>query len=175
MVRARYDSTDPEADLVTRISRGIFYRLERGARPRRQLLLHERRDQFHSDTWAIPRSASNNSKFLPEPRIGAAWSPFGNKTVIRAGFGMYNDLQDALGYRMDQNAPFNPTFAISSLPVANFPDRFHLCRANAKLAPGGVQPDLKLPTLISYSLRVRAGVDAEHFAHGRLHRFARLS
>ena len=34
---------------------------------------------------------------------------------------MYNDLQDALGYRMDQNAPFNPTYAISSLPVANFP------------------------------------------------------
>jgi len=33
---------------------------------------------------------------------------FSAKTVIRAGFGMYNDLQDALGYRADQNAPFNP-------------------------------------------------------------------
>src|SRR5258706_4278459 len=41
----------------------------------------------------------NNAKFLPQPRIGVAWSPLGTKTVLRAGFGMYNDLQDALGYR----------------------------------------------------------------------------
>ncbi|HEY6903909.1 MAG TPA: hypothetical protein VI216_06350, partial [Candidatus Acidoferrales bacterium] len=98
--------------------------------------------------------STNNSRFLPEPRIGVAWSPFGDKTVIRAGFGMYNDLQDALGYRMDQNAPFNPTSAISSLPVANFPLPVSPVPANAKLVPGGVQPDLKPPTLISYSLRI---------------------
>src|SRR6267142_1735579 len=51
----------------------------------------------------------NNAKFLPQPRIGVAWSPVSAKTVIRAGFGMYNDLHDALGYRAHQNAPFNPT------------------------------------------------------------------
>src|ERR1700719_306317 len=28
----------------------------------------------------------NNAKFLPEPRIGVAWSPFRSKTVFRAGF-----------------------------------------------------------------------------------------
>ena len=44
----------------------------------------------------------NRAKFLPQPRIGMAWSPFDQKTVIRAAFGMYNDLQDALGYRADQ-------------------------------------------------------------------------
>ncbi len=98
--------------------------------------------------------STNNSKFLPEPRIGAAWSPFGTKTVLRTGFGMYNELQDALGYRMDQNAPFNPTYAISSLPVANLPEPISPVPASAKLAPGGVQPNLKPPTLISYSLRV---------------------
>jgi Carboxypeptidase regulatory-like domain/TonB-dependent Receptor Plug Domain len=96
----------------------------------------------------------NNSEFLPEPRIGVAWSPFGEKTVVRAGFGMYNELQDALGYRMDQNAPFNPTYAISSLAVVNFPEPVSPVPASAKLAPGGVQPDMKPPTLISYSLRV---------------------
>lgn len=96
----------------------------------------------------------NNSKFLPEPRVGAAWSPFGDKTVVQAGFGVYNDLQDALGYRMDQNTPFNPTFGISSLPVADFPLPVSPVPANAKLSPGGVQPDLKPPTLISFSLRV---------------------
>ena len=61
----------------------------------------------------------NRAKFLPQPRIGLAWSPLGSKTVVRAGFGMYNDLQDALGYRADQNAPFNPTYTIASGSIAN--------------------------------------------------------
>jgi hypothetical protein len=97
----------------------------------------------------------NSSRFLQQPRLGVAWSPFGAKTIIRAGFGMYNDLQDALGYRADQNAPFNPTYTtpltVSQLPInpgGPFPD-------TAKLIPGGVQPDLKTPTLISYSARIQ--------------------
>lgn len=101
----------------------------------------------------------NNAKFLPQPRIGLAWSPLTDRTVIRAGFGMYNDLQDALGYRTDQNAFFNPVysvgsatkpFAVSSLPI----DPTAPPPAGAKLVPGGVQPDMKTPTLISWSLRV---------------------
>ena len=99
----------------------------------------------------------NNAKFLPQPRISLAWSPFPrSKTVIRAGFGMYNDLQDALGYRLDQNAPFNPTFSIANLAVSQLPivpgSPFP---GKAKIVPGGVQPDLKTPTLISYSLRIQ--------------------
>ena len=103
---------------------------------------------------------TNNARFLPEPRIGLAWSPFTDRTVIRAGFGMYNDLQDALGYRADQNAPFNPVysvgsattpFQVSSLPI----DPTAAPPAGAKLVPGGVQPDMKTPTLISWSLRVQ--------------------
>jgi hypothetical protein len=107
-----------------------------------------------------PRVASNtfttnNAKFLPEPRIGVAWSPHSEKTVVRAGFGMYYGLQDALGYRMDQNAPFNPTYSIASFPVSSFPLSTQTpTPSNALLVPGGVQPDLKMPTLISYSLRV---------------------
>ncbi len=98
----------------------------------------------------------NNAKFLPQPRIGIAWSPFSNKTVIRAGFGMYNDLQDALGYRADQNAPFNPVYSVANLPVAQLPiNPAAPVPANALLVPGGIQPDMKTPTLISYSLRVQ--------------------
>ncbi len=117
----------------------------------------------------------NNATYLPEPRAGIAWSPFKNtnRTVIRAGFGMYNDLQDALGYRTDQNAPFNPTYslpnlAVSKLPVLSVP-------ATAKLSPGGVQPDLQTPTLISWSFRIeqeitpntvlRAGYVGSHGYH----------
>ena len=98
---------------------------------------------------------TNNAKFLPMPRIGVAWSPFDNKTVLRAGFGMYNDLQDALGYRADQNAPFNPIYTLASLPVSSLPiDPAAPVPAKAKLVPGGVQPDMKTPTLVSWSLRV---------------------
>jgi Carboxypeptidase regulatory-like domain len=98
---------------------------------------------------------SNNAKFLPQPRIGVAWSPFSSKTVVRAGFGMYNDLQDALGYRADQNAPFNPTFSIANFKVSSFPiNPAAPVPAGAKLVPGGVQPDMETPTLISWSLRV---------------------
>jgi hypothetical protein len=108
-----------------------------------------------------PRVASslfntNNEKFLPEPRIGVAWSPWGSKTVLRVGFGIYNELQDALGYRTDQNAPFNPVYSIASLPVSQLPiDPNAPVSAKALLVPGGVQPDLKSPTLISYSLRIQ--------------------
>ncbi len=98
----------------------------------------------------------NNGKFLPQPRIGVAWSPFGSKTVIRAGFGMYNDLQDALGYRTDQNAPFNPTYSIAALPVSQLPiDPTAPLPSKALLVAGGVQPDMKTPTLVSWSLRVQ--------------------
>jgi hypothetical protein len=98
---------------------------------------------------------TNNARFLPQPRIGLAWSPLGEKTVLRAGFGMYNDLQDALGYRADQNAPFNATYSIANFNVSGFPiDPTAPVPATAKLVPGGVQPNMQTPTLISWSLRV---------------------
>ena len=101
----------------------------------------------------------NRAKFLPEPRVGIAWNPYsgsGKSTVVSAAFGIYNDLQDALGYRTDQNAPFNPTYSLpnahtSQLPIVTSP----AVPPTAKLVPGGVQPDLQTPTLISWSLRVQ--------------------
>lgn len=96
----------------------------------------------------------NHAKFLPQPRVALAWNPLGSGTIIRAGFGMYNDLQDALGYRMDQNAPFNPTYGIANLSVADLPLPASPVPAKAKVAPAGVQPDMRTPALISYSLQV---------------------
>ena len=100
----------------------------------------------------------NNGKFLPQPRLGLAWSPLKSKhtTVIRAGFGMYNDLQDALGYRTDQNAPFNPTYSVPNLAVTSLPIVTSLpVPTGGKLVPGGTQPDLKTPTLIEWSFRIQ--------------------
>jgi hypothetical protein len=105
----------------------------------------------------------NNAQFLPQPRLGLAWSPFQNKnrTVIRAGFGMYNDLQDALGYRTDQNAPFNPTYSLPTVPVSQLPlNTAAPIPSTAKLVPGGVDPNLKTPTLISWTLRVQQALTA---------------
>src|SRR5258708_11598699 len=97
----------------------------------------------------------NQAKFLPQPRIGVAWSPLSSKTVLRANFGMYNDLQDALGYRADQNAPFNPVYTIPNLAVSSLPiDPAAPLHPKARLVPGGVQPDMCTPTLISWALRV---------------------
>jgi hypothetical protein len=116
---------------------------------------------------SLPRISSNtfttnNAKFLPQPRIGIAWSPHSEKTVVRAGFGMYNELQDALGYRTDQNAPFNPTYSIANLAVSKLPlSTQGAPPSNALLVPGGVQPDLKMPTLISYSLRVEQALSRD--------------
>ena len=102
---------------------------------------------------------TNNAKFLPQPRVGIAWSARPDKTVVHAGFGIYNELLDDLGYRMDQNAPFNPTYSIASLPVSSLPvNPSGPTPAKALLVPGGVQPDVKMPTLISYSFRVEQEV-----------------
>jgi len=103
---------------------------------------------------------TNNATFLAQPRLGVAWSPR-NGTAIRAGFGMYNDLQDALGYRADQNAPFNPVYSIAAFNVGSFPvDPAGPVPTKAKLVPGGVQPDMKTPTLISWSLRLEQELGA---------------
>ena len=105
----------------------------------------------------------NNGKFLPQPRLGVAWSPFRNtnETVIRAGFGMYNDLQDALGYRADQNAPYNPTWSLPNVPVASLPlSTTAPIPSAAHLVPGGTQPDLKTPTLISWTFRIEQRITA---------------
>ncbi len=97
--------------------------------------------------------AVNNAKFLPAPRVAVAWSPFeGRKTVIRSGFGLYYALLDNLSYRLDQNGPFNPVFAVKNIafssiaPDANYP--------GSKVIPSGVQPDLKTPTVLSWSLKI---------------------
>jgi len=83
--------------------------------------------------------------------------------VIRAAAGVYHDLQDALGYRADQNAPFNPVYNIGATSLTNIfgpngqpisPSAPPPTLPLALLVPGGVQPDMRVPTLFSYSARV---------------------
>ncbi len=104
---------------------------------------------------------TNRATFLPEPRVGVAYNPHPG-TVVHAAFGIYNDLQDALGYRTDQNAPFNPTYSLPNARIAQIQTLTGgLVPATAKLVPGGVQPDLQTPTLISWSFRVQQQVSKD--------------
>ncbi|HWE53062.1 MAG TPA: carboxypeptidase-like regulatory domain-containing protein [Bryobacteraceae bacterium] len=98
----------------------------------------------------------NRARFLPEPRVGIAWDPFGtSRTVIRAGAGIYRALLDNLDYRLDQTAPFNATTSIKNVPVdglqivpgADLP-------SGSKISPSGMQPDAYTPTVISWNFRV---------------------
>jgi hypothetical protein len=74
---------------------------------------------------------------------------------------MYNDLQDALGYRTDQNAPFNPVRSLSNAVISQLPlSRSPAIPSTAKLVPGGVQPNLYSPTLISWSFRIEQQIAA---------------
>ncbi|ADW67260.1 TonB-dependent receptor [Granulicella tundricola] len=93
---------------------------------------------------------NNRAKFLPEPRVGAAWKATSDgKTVVRAGFGLHHSLLDNLDYRFDQAAPFNTTLSYSGVPISA-----PTSGAAGLVSPSNVQTDLQTPTVLSYTLRV---------------------
>ncbi|MGH9405990.1 MAG: carboxypeptidase regulatory-like domain-containing protein [Terriglobia bacterium] len=100
--------------------------------------------------------STNNARFLPEPRAALAWAPLAReRTVLRAGFGLYASLQDALSYRLDQNAPFNTTLTWVNIPLSALPVAAGKTPpAGARISPAGVQPSLDTPMIQSYTLAI---------------------
>lgn len=109
---------------------------------------------------------TNYAKFLPAPRVSVAWAPFSKKTVFRAGFGTYYALLDALSYRVDQDPPYNTVFAIKGNSLAS--DEAALVGyvpgtplpSGAKVSPSGVDPELKTPTVETYTFKIEREVSS---------------
>ncbi len=117
----------------------------------------------------------NNARMLWEPRIGLAWDPSGSgKWSVRAGFGIYNDLQDNLAHRLNADPPFNGRLTIANTPLLTImqnPIPFGTqpppsCEAQSALrppacsifSPGGLDPVMHTPTLQQWSLTIQRSI-----------------
>jgi Carboxypeptidase regulatory-like domain len=114
----------------------------------------------------------NNAKALLQPRVGIAWDPTGTGSwAVRAGFGIHNDLQDNLAFRLDSNPPYNPRIVLSG-PVLNLvpldPANPMPPTCNAQLVAakancaiytvGGVEPTMHTPTVQQWSFSLERGI-----------------
>ncbi len=68
----------------------------------------------------IPRGLVQNHWALFEPRVGIAWRPFGDDTVIRTGYGLYYErVQGNDIYNVAPNPPFSSTATIYNTLLSN--------------------------------------------------------
>jgi hypothetical protein len=99
--------------------------------------------------------ADNRAKFLPEPRIGAAWDVYGNgKTALKGSFGVHRALLDTLDYRLDQTAPFNTTLSFSNTTVSKLDQLSTSSAPGGLVSPSNVQRDIETPTVLAWTARL---------------------
>ena len=103
--------------------------------------------------------SDNRAKFLPEPRVGFAYDPFGKgKTVLKGSFGVHRALLDTLDYRLDQTAPFNTTLSYSNTTVSKLPSLSLSTAPGGLVSPSNVQPDIETPTVLAWTLKLEQEV-----------------
>jgi hypothetical protein len=101
---------------------------------------------------------TNNATHLLGPRLGMAWDVFGNgKTAVRAGFGTYYSMIDALSFLLNSLPPYNGSLTFtgplfSAVPIIPFTPPPPTCGPGvpagcARYAPQGVQPNAYTPTV----------------------------
>jgi hypothetical protein len=106
----------------------------------------------------------NNAKHLLGPRLGLAWNPRGKGTsALRAGFGTYYSMLDALSFLLNSLPPYNGSVAFSNRPLASIlpitpgvqpPPSCgpNLSTGCVIYAPQGIQPNAKIPTVEEWNL-----------------------
>jgi hypothetical protein len=132
----------------------------------------------------------NNAKLLFSPRISLAWDPFGNgKTAVRAGFGTYYSLIDALSFLLNSLPPANGSVSYAAAPLSSLlpvvpgvqpaPSCGPAVSAPCTVyAPQGIQPDARTPTVEEWNVTierqlaagtlVRVAYLGSHAVHGLL-------
>jgi hypothetical protein len=112
----------------------------------------------------------NNATRLFSPRAGLAWDVFGNgKTAVRAGFGTYYSLIDALSFLLSSLPPYNGSAAFtgslpSLLPITPNVPVPPSCGPGVPApcttyAPQGIQADARTPTVEEWNFSVQQQLD----------------
>ncbi len=100
----------------------------------------------------------NNATRLLSPRVGLAWDASGNgKTAIRAGYGTYYSLIDALSFLLNSLPPYNGSISLSGplasiTPISRSSPIAPSCGPGVPTpcttyAPQGVQANAQTPTV----------------------------
>ncbi|HYA17464.1 MAG TPA: carboxypeptidase-like regulatory domain-containing protein [Bryobacteraceae bacterium] len=110
--------------------------------------------------------SQNNAKLLLGPRVGLAWDPFSNgKTAVRAGFGTYYSMIDALSFLLNSVPPYNGSVSYSSaslpslLPITPGVPPAQPCGPAVPqpctiFAPQGIQPNVQTPTVQEWNFTI---------------------
>lgn len=91
------------------------------------------------------------------PRFGIAWRPFGNQTVLRAGYGIYFDVvprnisQGGLPFVLNEPAYTNPTTNPNVIFPRVFPATGTAGPSTVGL-PAAINPNLQMPYSMQYSV-----------------------
>jgi hypothetical protein len=115
---------------------------------------------------------TNNATRLLSPRIGLAWDASGNgKTAIRAGFGTYYTMIDALSFLLNSLPPYNGSISLSGpltsiTPISPSATIAPSCGPGVPTpcttyAPQGVQANAKTPTVESWNFTLEQQLSHE--------------